>query len=186
MDKVIVKSKYNKKFHLKFYYFHMFRKAVSFYFYLLAGVLALYLAIQNTLDEAANLTNIMISWGFAILIFLMIPVFLIGKVIQVVKQNQKERKDTLELLEFTKAKIVRRIEGQESKTILGWEQFESAYELLDCFFLYIDKDRGLVIVKTDIVEGGVELFRKLIIQNFPKNKKGQPKFKKMYKEIKHD
>ncbi|MGD9605403.1 MAG: YcxB family protein [Bacilli bacterium] len=182
MDKVVVKSQYNQKFHFKFYYFHMFRKSASFYFYLLAGALALYLAIQNTIDESASVTNIMISWGFAVLIFLMIPVFLIGKVFQVVKQSKKERGEALELMEFTKAKIVRRIEGQENKAILGWEQFESAYEMVDCFYFYIDKDRGLVIVKADIVEGDVELFRKLINQNFPKNKKGKAKFQIMYKE----
>ncbi|HPN60802.1 MAG TPA: YcxB family protein [Bacilli bacterium] len=186
MDKVVVKSKYKPQFHKKFYYFHMFRKGATVYFYLLAGAFALYLAIQNTLDDAATVTNLMISWSFAVLIFLMIPVFLFGRVFQIVKQIKKERGESLEILEFTKAKIVRIIEGQENKVVLGWENFESAYEMKDCFFFYIDKEHGLVIVKDDITEGGVELFRKLINQNFPKNKKGQPNFRKMYKEKSHD
>jgi hypothetical protein len=116
----------------------------------------------------------------------MIPVFLLGKIFQVIKQNKKERGESLELMEFTKAKIVRRIEGQEGKAVLGWEQFESAYEMLDCFYFYIDKDRGLVIVKADITEGSVALLRKLIQQNFPKNKKGKAKYSKMYKDKNHD
>lgn len=181
MDKILVKSLYNPKYHRGFYYFHIFRKSTSVYFFFLAGLLAIYMAIQNTIDPAAAAQTTAISWSFAVMICLMAPVFTFGKVAQIVKASKKERGTNVELMEFTKAKITRKIDGSENKAVFGWNDFESAYEVKDCFYFYIDKDRGLIIPKADIIEGNLDLFRKLILNNFPKNKKGKVKFKVMYK-----
>ncbi|HBP26202.1 MAG TPA: hypothetical protein DD618_04550 [Acholeplasmatales bacterium] len=181
MDKILVKSLYDPKYHRAFYYFHMFRKSTSVYFFVLAGMLAIYMAIQNTIDPEAAAQTTAISWTFAVLICLMAPVFTFGKVAQIVKASKKERGTNVELMEFTKAKITRKIDGSENKAVFGWDSFESAYEVKDCFYFYIDKDRGLIIPKADIVEGNLDLFRKLIQNNFPRNKKGKVKFKIMYK-----
>lgn len=186
MDRVIVKSKYNKKYHYRFYYFHMFRKSASIYLFLLAGLLSIYLAIANTVGEDISSRNRATAWAFVIVIFISIPSFTIGRIRGIVKKNEKDRKDNYEIIEFTKAKITRIIENIEGKAIVGWENFESVYELKDIYLMYVDKDRGLVVPKADIVEGSTEIFEKLVRNNLKPDKKGKVKFIKVYKEKDND
>lgn len=186
MDKVIIKSKYNEKLHKRFYKFHMFRKSASIYFFLLSAVLSVYLAVANTINPEATPTTIAISWGFSVILLAALPAFTLGKIRGIVKHSMKDRGSTLEILEFTKFKITRFIEGFEGKLILGWEDFESVYELEDCFYFYIDREQGIVVLKDDIVEGNVDILRKLITNNLKPNPKGKIKFKKMYKEKAND
>ncbi|MCK9536181.1 MAG: YcxB family protein [Bacilli bacterium] len=183
MDKILIKSEYDEKLHRRFYLFHMFRKSFSVYFLLLAIVLALYLAVKATMNysEETSMTNLYIAWGFAALIIGTVPTFTFGRVNAIIRQNKKERGDRLEFIEITKAKIVRFIEGIEGKAVLGWEHFESVYETEKCFYLYIDKERGLVIDKNDIVEGSVEALRKLVQNNLKPNQRGKIKFKQLFK-----
>jgi len=181
MDKVVIKSKYNEKFHSGFYKFHMFRKSASIYFFLLALAFSIYLAVQTSLDPKSDPNEILISWGLTILLLGAIPIFTFGKVRAIVRQTKKDRGDNIEIIEITKYKIVRKIEGDSGKIVLGWEDFESVYEVEKCFYMYIDKDRGLVIPKEDIIDGNVEVLRKLVTNNLKPNRKGKSKYKKMYK-----
>jgi hypothetical protein len=50
--------------------------------------------------------------------------------------------------------------------------------------MYIDKDRGLIIKKDDIVEGSPEILRKLAQNNLKPNRRGKVKFKQLFKEEK--
>lgn len=186
MDKVIIKSKYNKKYHYKFYTFHMLRKSASIYFFIIAAILSIYLAVTNTLSSDLSPTNKATSWAFVILIFISIPFFTIGKIRGIVKKSEKDRQDNYEIIEFTKFKITRIIENVEGKSVLGWEHFESVYEFEEFFLMYIDKERGLVITKADMIEGNPKLFEKLVLNNLKPNKKGKVSFKKMYKEKTND
>ena len=182
MDKVVVKSKYNKKYHYKFYTFHMLRKSSSIYIFLIAAIVSIYLAIINTLNSELSSQNKATSWAFVILIFISIPFFTIGKIRGIVKKNEADRKDNYEVIEFTKYKITRFIENVEGKSIVGWENFESVYEFEEYYLMYVDRDRGLVIPKADMVEGDSKIFEKLVRNNLKPDKKGKINFKKMYKE----
>ncbi|MCK9470377.1 MAG: YcxB family protein [Bacilli bacterium] len=184
MDKVIIKSKYNKKYHYKFYSFHMFRKSASIYLFLIAGILSIYLVVSNSFNPEVSSTNRATSWAFFVLIFLSLPFFTIGKIRGIVNRNAKDRKDNYEVIEITKYKITRFIENIEGKAVIGWENFESVYELKEFYLMYVDKDRGLVIPKADMVEGSPEIFEKLVKNNLKPNKKGKVNFKKVYKENK--
>ena len=179
MDRVILKSKYNEKLHKRFYLFHMFRKSFSVYFLFLAIGLSIYLAIKTTIkyDLESSKTNFYIAWGLAIMFISMVPTFTFGRINSIIRQNKKARGERLEIIEITKAKIVRFIEGVDGKSVLGWEHFESVYELKECFLMYIDKDRGLVLNKNDFEEGTVEMLRKLIQNNLKPNRRGKIKFK---------
>jgi hypothetical protein len=114
----------------------------------------------------------------------MVPTFTFGRINAIIRENRKQRGERIEIIEITKAKIVRFIEGLEGKAVLGWEHFESVYELKNCFYLYIDKDRGLIVKKDDIVEGSPEILRKLAQNNLKPNRRGKVKFKKLYKDEK--
>lgn len=184
MDKVIIRSKYNKKYHFKFYSFHILRKSATIYIFLVAGVLSMYLAIKNSLTQDLSLTNKLTAWAFVLLIFATIPSFMISKIKGITKRNEKERKDNYEVIEFTKFKITRYIENVEGKAVVGWEHFESVYEFKEYYLMYVDKDRGLVVPKADIIEGDTKLFEKLARNNLKPNKKGKVNFKKMYKDKK--
>ena len=182
MDKVLIKSKYNKKYHYKFYSFHMLRKSASVYLFLIAGLLSIYLAITNTLSAEVSSTSKATSWGFVILIFFSIPFFSIGKIRGILKRSEKIREGNYEIIEMTKYKITRFIENIDSKVVLGWEDFESVYEFKDYYLMYIAKERGLVIPKEDIVEGSPEIFEKLARNNLKPNKKGKINYFKKYKD----
>lgn len=182
MDKVLVKSTYNIKFHYKFYSFHLFRKSFTLYIFLLAGAVSIYLALKNTFTAEVPLATKITSWVMVLLIMTFIPFFALGRIRGIVKKNQRERKDNQEIIEFTRFKITRVIENITSREIVGWEIFESVYEFKDVFMLYIDKERGLVVPKEDIVEGSSEILEKLIKNNLKPDKKGKIRFKKMYKE----
>lgn len=185
MDRVVVKSKYDEKMHRKFFLFHMFRKSFSVYFLFVAMILAFYLAIRTSWNAAAmKAINVYIAWGFAMLVLGMVPTFTFGRINAIIRENRKQRGERIEIIEITKAKIVRFIEGLEGKAVLGWEHFESVYELKNCFYLYIDKDRGLIVKKDDIVEGSPEILRKLAQNNLKPNRRGKVKFKKLYKDEK--
>src|SRR5690554_3718586 len=120
MDKVIIKSKYNKKYHYKFYSFHMFRKSASIYLFLIAGILSIYLVVSNSFNPEVSSTNRATSWAFFVLIFLSLPFFTIGKIRGIVNRNAKDRKDNYEVIEITKYKITRFIENIEGKAVIGW------------------------------------------------------------------
>lgn len=182
MNKVVVKSKYNPKYHFKFYTYHLFRKSSSIYIFLVAGLLSLYLAINATMGEEATSQSITIAWSFVVLIFISIPLFTFTKIKTIVKKTTKERQDSLEIMEFTKFKITRILENEEGKAVLGWEHFESIVEFRDFYLMYIDKDRGLVLAKADIIEGSPEAFEKMARANLKPNKKGKIKYKVNYKE----
>jgi hypothetical protein len=146
-----------------------------------AGILSIYLAIANTVSGAQP-NQIIFSWVFAVLLCIAMPVITFGKIKGIVWRTKKQRGDLIEIIEITKAKITRVLEGNKEKAVLGWENFDSIYETEDCFYMYIDQDRGLVIPKADIVEGSADIFRKLAMNNLKKDKKGKPKFRQMAKD----
>ena len=178
MDRVIVKSKYNKKYHYKFYRFHLLHRSMVVYLVIFASLLSIYLAINTTLDKKSTLPSVIISWVFVLFFLTFLPAIYIGRIKGIVKNIEKERKDSYEIMEFTKSKITRIIENVEGKAILGWESFEAIYEFEDCYFLYIESDRGLVVVKSDIIEGDTQTFEKLAKKYMKPNKRGKINYKK--------
>ena len=51
------------------------------------------------------------------------------------------------------------------------------------FYIYLTNENGIFIVKDDIIEGSVELFRKMALANLRKDKKGRPLYKR-YGQVK--
>ena len=183
MDKVLIKSLYNEKNHRGFYIFHMFRKSYSVYLFIIAALASIYITISFTLNNPeAKQADLMIYWTFSLMVIIFVPSITIGKIKGIVRTQKKQRGDSYELIEVTKYKIIRKATNDDKKYIFGWEQFESAYEVEDCVYLYIDKERGLILDKKDIVEGDLQTLRKLLNNNIKKDKKGKPRFKIMYKD----
>jgi hypothetical protein len=185
MNKVLIKTKYDVKLFERFYFFNLFKKSVSVYFFILAGVFSIYLAISNTRNPDATSMNTTIAWVFSAIILGSIPAFTYGRIRTVLSKTAKERGDSLEVIEITKPKIARLVEGISKKIVLGWEDFDSIYEYKDYIYMYMDRDRGLVFAKDTIVEGDIETFRKLAMNNLRPNKKGKVKYFIKYKENKN-
>ncbi|HNZ77353.1 MAG TPA: YcxB family protein [Bacilli bacterium] len=185
MNKIVVKSQYSKKMHLAFYKFHMFRKSTKIYFIMLIGAFTLYLAIRYSLTAEMDPTNLMIVWSLAIFSILLTPMIMMTRTYSIVRQEAKERKDTVEILEITKDRILRRLEKAGSVAI-GWYNVDSVYETKDAFYFYLSAEQGLVVVKNDIVNGDVESLRNMINKNLRPNKKGKVSYKKCFKEKNND
>ncbi|HEY8395514.1 MAG TPA: YcxB family protein [Bacilli bacterium] len=184
MEKVLIKNKFDRKLYIRFLYFNLFKKSASVYFFILAAILSLYLAITVTNNPDATVASKTIYWIFSIFLLSSLPAFTIGRIGATVKNLQKERGEKLEIIEITKPKIVRFIEGVQGKAVLGWEYFDSIYEFEDYVYMYIDRDQGLVFKKESIVEGDIETFRKLAMKNLRPGKKGKIRYFKKFKEEK--
>lgn len=184
MEKVFIKSKFNRKLYTKFFYFNLLQKSVSIYFFFLAALLSLYLAINVTVNPDADNTSTTIYWLFALFLLSGLPAFTYGRISATVKKIEKELGDKLEIIEISKPKIVRFVEGVQGKVVLGWENFDSVYEYKDYIFMYIDRDRGLVFTKDSILDGDLETFRKLAMNNLRPGKKGKVRYFKRFKEEK--
>lgn len=186
MDRVIAKSVYDKELSKKYYLFHMFRKSSSIYFVMFLGLVVVAFAIQNSLVKPINYTNIIITWTLAAFTILLTPMLMMGRVKNIIRQEVESRKESVEIIEVTKEKLTRRVDGVSEKIVFGWNHIEQVAETKDSFYLYINKDSAMVLIKRDIVEGNIDILRKLINNNLKKNRKGKIRYKKYFKEPVND
>jgi hypothetical protein len=149
---------------------------------MLLGAFTLYLAIKYTLDKSMDSTNLLIIWSLVAFTILLTPIIIITRTSVIVKQESKERKDGSEFLEFTKDRILRRVDNAQGSVAIGWHNVNSVYETKEAFYFYLSAEQGLVAVKKDITSGDVMTLRNLINKNMKPNKKGKIMYKKCYKE----
>ncbi len=179
MDRVVSKTNYSRQQHKEFYKFHMFHKTTSTYFILVLAVFVVVIAVINTFQvirDKGNISQVFVLWGLAAFSVLATPLMMITRINNIVKNETKERKDSYDTIEVTKAKIVRTSSVMEGKAVFGWHQIESIAETEKYIYLYTGPSTGIFIVKDDIIEGNVELFKKLAENNMKKNKKGKIKY----------
>lgn len=181
MEKIIARTKYNRKQHQQFYIYHMFFRNKSTYFMILIALFVIGWAIYNSFTME-NPNDILISWGFSAFSLLMIPLLMTMRINEVIRKETPERKESTDKIEVTKDKIVRNNDKSEGKLVFGWNQVESVGETKDYIYIYTSPTQGIFIVKSDIIEGSVDLFRKIAKSNMKKNKRGKVNYKTHYKE----
>ena len=182
MDKIISQSKYNRKQHKEFYTFHLLKKSGTIKFIAVIIVLMLFMAITSTFNKDFTIkeetSSVVFSWvmfGFSLSI---IPILIITRVNNVVKQETPERIKSTEKIEVTKIKFTRSNDQIEGKSVFGWRDIQSVCETDKYFYIYLSEDNGVFIVKEDIIEGDVETFRKMAEANLKKDKKGKLPYKR--------
>ena len=180
-NKVVVESKYRKDLHRSFYLIHMFRRSLSIYFIFLLAAFVIYMAVKQTIATPTETKTIISVWVLSFATVMITPMIMFFRISSATKREAEVRKDTVEILEITKDKILRKI-NNESKLTLGWYNVDTIYETEEAFFIYINDDQGLVVAKDGIVKGDSELLRKLAMNNLKPNKKGKVPFKKIYKD----
>ena len=178
-NKVVAKSKYDKVLHERFYRFHIFRRSYTIYFLFALAAFILYIAIKNTVNGAKG-AELVAVWLITAMTIMMTPIIMSFRVSSSVRKERKERGDSEEILEFTKDKILRKV-NNEGKFVVGWYNVEGIYEVKDAFYIYVTEDMGLVVRKDSIIEGDAKTLRKLAMNNLKPGKKGKIPFKKMYK-----
>lgn len=180
-NKVVVESKYRKDLHRSFYLIHMFRRSLSIYFIFLLAAFVIYMAVKQTIATPTETKTIISVWVLSFATVMITPMIMFFRISSATKREAEARKDTVEILEITKDKILRKI-NNESKLTLGWYNVDTIYETEEAFFIYINDDQGLVVAKDGIIKGDSELLRKLAMNNLKPNKKGKVPFKKIYKD----
>lgn len=186
MDRIIVKSQFDKKINKKYYQFHAFHKSISIYMVIILGFAVLYMAISTSLaatEETSSIT-VILTWVIASFTFLFAPALMLMGINRNVTKEAKVRENLVETIIVTKAKIERRMEGKEGNLVFGWDTINSAYEMEDMFLLYVSKDAAIVLGKKYFVEGNFETLRKLINNCMTPGKKGKIKFKSYVKKNK--
>ena len=187
MDKTISQSKYSRKQHKDFYTFHLLRRSGTIKFLGVIIILMLFVALTSTFGDGLpikeeNMNSVIFSWimfGFALSI---IPILVITRINNVVKQETPERIQSTEKIEITKVKFTRSNDQIEGKSVFGWRDIQTICETDKYFYVYLSEENGVFIVKDEIIEGDVETFRKLAEANLKKDKKGKLPYKR-YGEV---
>ena len=189
MDRIVSQSKYNRKQHKDFYKFHLIRRSGTIKFLGVIILLMLFMAVTNTFEKDFSIkeetSGIMFSWIMFGLSLSFVPIMIISKINNVIKQETPERRESTEKIEVTKIKFVRSNDKIEGKSVFGWTDIDVLCETDKYFFVYLSEENGDFIVKDDIVEGSVELFRKYALSNLKKDKKGKLRYKR-YGQVKKD
>ncbi len=159
-NKVVVESKYRKDLHRSFYLIHMFRRSLSIYFIFLLAAFVIYMAVKQTIATPTETKTIISVWVLSFATVMITPMIMFFRISSATKREAEARKDTVEILEITKDKILRKI-NNESKLTLGWYNVDTIYETEEAFFIYINDDQGLVVAKDGIIKGDSELFKKI-------------------------
>lgn len=187
MERVISQSKYNRKQHKDFYMFHVIRKSGTAKFSALLIVFMLFIALNSTFNKDFTIkestSSIIFSWVMFAFSLSIVPIIVISRVNNVVKQETPERRESTEKIEVSKIKFTRSNDKIEGKIVFGWNEVESICETDKYFYIYLSQDNGVFIVKEDIIEGDVETFRKMAEANLKKDKKGKLPYKR-YGEVK--
>ena len=182
MDKVISQTKYNRKQHKEFYLFHLTRRSGTIKLLAAIVIVMLIIAIANTFDSGFKIkedtSSMMFSWIMFAVSLSFTPFLIISRVNNVVKQETPERLKSTEKIEVTKMKFTRSNDCIGGKSVFGWTDIQMICETEKYFYVYLQEDNGIFIVKEDIIEGDVELFKKMAMANLKKNKKGRPLYKR--------
>ena len=147
----------------------------------------LFVALTSTFGDGLpikeeNMNSVIFSWimfGFALSI---IPILVITRINNVVKQETPERIQSTEKIEITKVKFTRSNDQIEGKSVFGWRDIQTICETDKYFYVYLSEENGVFIVKDEIIEGDVETFRKLAEANLKRDKKGKLPYKR-YGEV---
>lgn len=174
IDRIISKTKYSRKEHKKFYLFHLFHRTQTLYFMFALIVFLLVLTIVNV----AKNQNVVFSCIMFGVTCAMVPILIISKINQVVKQETPERVKSTDTIEVTKSKITRSNDVTSGKAVVGWNNIDCVCENDEFIYIYLTDQSGLFIKKVDIVEGSSELFRKLAINNMKPDRKGRILYKR--------
>ncbi len=182
-NKILIKTPYDKNTHVQFYFFHITHK--STFIYVLPFISLLLLLLLTTGDNKDNGTAYI---TFAITALIFIPLYIWITIRQNIKRDSSSRENQIEIINITKDKITRYIEGEEGKQIISWNNIDTIYERENCFYIYTSNEHGFVARKSDFVEGDLETFRYFCNKYLSPNKKGKVPFKqirKIKKELKN-
>lgn len=182
MDKIVSKTKYNRKEHKKFYMFHLFHRSGTIYFMFILLILLGTMTVINMMDEEGNGTFSLVMFSLTLGI---IPYMIISKINQVVRDETPERIKSTDTIEITKHKITRSNDIINGKAVIGWNNLDCVCENEKFIYLYTSDNTGLFIKKEDIIEGDVESFRKIALAYLPRDKRGNVKYKR-YGKIKKE
>lgn len=187
MDRVVAQTKYSRKQHKEFYMFHLFHRTGTVVFVGVLSLIMLILAISNTINkdfsEKANMSAAIFSWIMFAISLSFTPIMIITRINNVIKNETEERKRSTDKIEVTKMKFSRSNNIIEGKSVFGWNDIDMLCETDKYFYIYLTNENGIFIVKDDIIEGSVELFRKMALANLRKDKKGRPLYKR-YGQVK--
>lgn len=182
MDRVIAQTKYSRKQHKEFYMFHLFHRTGTVVFIGILSLIMLVLAISNTFNKdftiKENMSAAIFSWVMFGISLSFTPIMIISRINNVIKNETEERKKSTDKIEVTKMKFERSNNIIEGKSVFGWTDIEVLCETDKYFYIYLTNENGIFIVKDDITEGSVELFRKMALANLRKDKKGRPVYKR--------
>lgn len=182
MDRIISQSKYSRKQHKDFYKFHLLRRSGTVKFIGVIVLIMLVIALSNTFNKDLTIkedrSGMMFAWIMFAFSLSIIPILIISRINNVVKQETKERIESTEKIEVNKIKFTRSNDKIEGKAVFGWNDIQLICETDKYIYIYLNEENGIFMVKEDIIEGDLEYFRKLAESNLKKNRKGKVPYKR--------
>lgn len=183
-DVVISRTKYSRRLSFKFYLFYMFSSTYSPYMIFIATAVVLGISLTNTFKANEKGMNIIFPWVLTAFCLMMIPLIIIMRINDVIKQETPEIRKSVDTIEVSKHKIERNNSAIEGRLTLSWQQLKLICETKKYFYFYTQENNGFIVVKDDIIEGDAVTLRKIIKENAPLNKRGRQVFRAYYKPVK--
>lgn len=181
--KVIYRNKYNKKVNGNFFRYYNLRNSFMMYFISIFGIIALFFLVtgffSNEDDESTNF----LMWVVAIIGVVFVPVYTFTNIRTSINRDYKARKDTIELVELSKEKILRQEIVSNEKMVINWVNVSKVVEVSDAFYFFLSETDAFTIAKEGLEQGTLEETRLLIETYTKKDKKGRTPFKIKDKEV---
>ena len=173
IQKNVYKNEFNKKVSLNFFRYYMLRNSFFMYFFTVFGLLALFMLINGAFKNEENTSTYYLMWTVAILGIVFVPMYTFMNIHMSARRDAKRRGGTIEEVEFTKEKIVRKEITKGGKMIINWVNIGKIVEVNEAFYIFIGNDDAFTVAKSGLQEGSIESTRNLMKTYLKPDNKGR-------------
>lgn len=181
--KVIYKNKYNKKVNSNFYRYYTLKTSFMMYFISIFGIVALFLLVSGFFNGEDDESTNFLMWVVAIIGVIFVPVYTFTSIRSSTKRDYNARKDSIELVELSKEKVLRQEVVTNQKMVINWVNISKVIEVSDAFYFFLSETDAFTVAKEGLEQGTLEETRLLIETYLKKDKKGRTPFKIKDKQV---
>lgn len=173
IQKNIYKNEFDKKVSLNFFRYYMLRNSFFMYFFTVFGLLALFMLINGAFKNEESTSTYYLMWVVAVMGIVFVPMYTFMNIHMSARRDYKRRGGTIEVVEFTKEKIVRMETTKGGKMVINWVNITKIVEVPDAFYIFIGNDDAFTVAKKGLVEGTIESTRSLMKTYLKPDNKGR-------------
>ena len=173
LQKNVYKNDFNKKVSLNFYRYYMLRNSFFMYFFTVFGLLALFMLINGAFKNQDEGSTYYLMWIIAVMGIVFVPMYTFLNIHMSAHRDAKRRGGTVEVVEFTKEKVVRMETTKGGKMVINWVNISKIIEVNEAFYIFLSSDEAFTVAKIGLQEGSIESTRNLMKTYLKPDNKGR-------------